>query len=368
MIAASSMTLSSIVLACLLVTITSFSMPVRSSSSSSTTLGATQLQQLVLDAASFDQTQSLDLHGILWLEHMNLVVGSKELAEHFYQDILGFTRDPTASFHVNLGQQQFHLSATGDPAQKVSGSIGLVVPSLATVRERAAAAAAAEKLAGTEFAVLSDHEECMTMTCPWGNRLHLYDAAVDAQQQKPVSDSPMKMVKAHAQGGAYAASRMAVRGNPGIRFIEVACRVGTSALIGRFYRQMLGCTVSTSVTTAGQEYVAVCVGPGVHLVYVESGDLTEADLQKMEGVHICVYAADFEGLYQRLKAHNLIWTNPRFTHLDSCDTWGEAMASRTLRFKDIINLETGEKLIELEHETRPLRHGQYLKVPKYEAM
>ena len=108
------------------------------------------------------------------------------------------------------------------------------------------------------------------------------------------------------------------------------------------------------------------MGPGVHLVYVESTDLTDSDLQKMKGVHICVYAADFEGLYHRLKDRNLIWTNPRFTHLDSCDTWEEAVASRTLRFKDIIDLETGEKLIELEHETRPLRHGQYLKVPKYE--
>ena len=62
---------------------------------------------------------------------------------------------------------------------------------------------------------------------------------------------------------------------------------------------------------------------------------------------------------------DLIWTNPRFTRLDSCDTWEEAFSSRTLRFKDVVDLETGEKLMELEHETRPLRHGQYLKVPYY---
>ena len=42
------------------------------------------------------------------------------------------------------------------------------------------------------------------------------------------------------------------------------------------------------------------------------------------------------------------------------------MASRTLRFKDVVDLATGTKLLELEHETRPARHGQFLKVPHYE--
>jgi hypothetical protein len=40
--------------------------------------------------------------------------------------------------------------------------------------------------------------------------------------------------------------------------------------------------------------------------------------------------------------------------------------SRTMRLKDIIDLSTGDMIMELEHETRPLRHCQYLKVPKYE--
>ena len=95
----------------------------------------------------------------------------------------------------------------------------------------------------------------------------------------------------------------------------------------------------------------------------------------MKGVHICVYTANFQELYDRLKKSRLIWTNPRFTHLDRCDTWDEAKASRTLRFKDIIDVSTnnGEeggnntsKIFELEHETRPMQHGQYLKVPFYE--
>ena len=46
-------------------------------------------------------------------------------------------------------------------------------------------------------------------------------------------------------------------------------------------------------------------------------------------------------------------------------TYEEAAASRTLRFKDVVDMDTGTKLLELEHETRPLSHGQYLKVPTY---
>lgn len=121
---------------------------------------------------------------------------------------------------------------------------------------------------------------------------------------------------------------------------------------------MLGCT-----TFLSSRQLAVSVGPGVHLIFVEKDSFSESD--SMKCVHICIYAQNFKSLYYRLKERNLIWTNPRFTRLDSCDTWEEAMASRTLRFKDVIDLDTGEKLFELEHETRPLRHGQYMKVPYY---
>jgi hypothetical protein len=170
------------------------------------------------------------------------------------------------------------------------------------------------------------------------------------------------MVKLHAEGGAYGAHRMSIRGNPGIRYVEVACRPGTTPAIANFYKDMLDCTVS--IPTLGQAVISV--GPGVHLVYIEDDKLSDDDVKGMEGVHICIYANDFKGLYHRLASKKLIWTNPRFTHLDRCDTWEEAVASRTLRFKDIIDLSTGEKILELEHETRPLRHGQYLKVPNYD--
>eukprot|EP00977_Amphora_coffeiformis_P020736 scaffold8453_cov131-Amphora_coffeaeformis.AAC.3 len=359
-----------------------------------TTLGAGTLRTIVRAAAERDEAATLDLQGITWLEHINLVVESKPLAQRFYLDILGLSADTSPSFHCNLGQQQFHLAQTDnnddddddDGAQRVTGSIGLTVPNLASLRDRLTTALTNDReiWKNTQLAiVMDDHDDSgfMTITCPWGNCLHLYDLQADTerlqqqQQQQQQLDkakknhpSPHKMVNLHAPGGAYAAQRMAIRGNPGIRYLEVACPPGTAKSIAEFYQNMLGCTVSEHNDPSC--FAIVCVGPGVHLIYVEQETLTENQLQAMKGVHICIYVSDFAGLYQRLQSKGLIWTNPRFTHLDSCDTWEQAKASRTLRFKDIVDLSSNDngrkKIFELEHETRPMRHGQYLKVPFYE--
>lgn len=333
---------------------------------STPSLGGIVLRKTVLDAARCETTKCIDPKGIIWLEHLNLVVGSHSASEMFYVEYLGLSNDTAPYFHLNLGQQQFHLFEDGSPAQRITGSIGLVVPNLSRVRERTAAATKALGKT-TQFRVVDDSSGCMTVICPDGNRMHLYDARDDGQIKR-TSDSMQLMTRFHVEGGPYGPHRMSVRGSPGIRYIEISCRPGTTPAICQFYREMLQCTCTASTPT-GEEPTGTCivsVGPGVHLVYVEDESLSNDDIKRMEGVHICVYVSDFEGLYRRLKKRNLIWTNPRFTWLDTCDTWEEAVASRTLRFKDIIDLKTGEKVLELEHETRPCSHGQFLKVPVYE--
>ena len=79
------------------------------------------------------------------------------------------------------------------------------------------------------------------------------------------------------------------------------------------------------------------------------------------GLHVCVYIASFRQAYERFAQRGLAWTNPRFAHLDTCDTYAEAHASRQFRFKTIVDVETGAPLLELEHEVRAVRHAQYLK-------
>jgi len=336
--------------------------------------GAPSLRDVVQSAGRHDVANSLDLNGILWLEHINLVVGSsREEAEYFYVDFLGCTRDASSSFHVNLGQQQFHLATCSEkagPTQIVAGSLGIVVPSLASLKDRIAEAQ--ERFEGTEFAILSEHNDdddddddastWLSLKDPWGNLFHVYDASTSDTATTAATKSTRKMENLHSEGGTYGPQRIALRGgNPGIRYLEITCPVGSSHSIARFYKEMLGCSVYQEKEAA---VTVVSVGPGVHVCFVERDD--DARSSMMEGVHICIYAHEFEKLYHRLAARNLVWTNPRFLHLDSCDTWEEAKASRTLRFKDVVDLETGQTILELEHETRPARHGQFLKVPFYE--
>ncbi len=355
--------------------------------------GAT-LQELVLEASRVETTMAeddttlpisstLDLKGILWMEHINLVVGRKELAEYFYLDVLGLTRDAGKSFHVNLGQQQFHLAETkGDdqPPQIVAGSIGLAFPNLNALRDRLVQAQESGRLKDTSFELLFDCQEssstttednasCLTVRGPWGNIFHCYSVVPPLDHEGKILQTPQKMTNLHSDGGAYG-PRMAVRGQPGIRFVEIVCPKNKAPAVARFYRDLLGCTVQL----VGNDSIAlVSVGPGVHLVFAEPNDDVDNQTYRdatlaMQGVHLCFYADDFKGLYDRLSQHNLIWTNPRFVHLDTCDTFEEAFRSRTLRFKDVVDPmdDSPEKILELEHETRPLRHGQFMKVPAYE--
>jgi hypothetical protein len=211
-------------------------------------------------------------------------------------------------------------------------------------------------------------DKIMTVTCPWGNTFHLYDISIDddARIDDNAQPSPHKMVNLHRDAGAYGSNRMAVRGQPGIRAVEISCKKGTADKIGQFYETFLGCTVVRHTDgLINKQAVSVSVGPGVQIVFVESDIVTDRDVEMMNGVHVCIYVSDFKAKYTSLKKQGLIWTNPRFTHLDSCDTWEEAFASRTFRFKDIFDFDAGKHLLELEHETRPMMHGQYLKVQKY---
>jgi aromatic aminotransferase len=348
-------------------------------------LSGSDLRDLVLQASTRDAATTLDLQGLVWLEHINLVVGNKEQAEYFYVQVLGCTRDDTPSFHVNLGQQQFHLAEKNeDPAQVITGSIGLAVPSLQALRERLnvameSSSSSSQRLKDdTQFAVLEDSKSIVTVQGPWGNRFHCYQVDDYGGNDEPapllpLENTPQKMTNLHSTGGSYG-PRMAVREQPGIRFVEFVVPQGTASKVASFYKDTLGCTVQEFVK---EKSVTVSVGPGVHLVFVEQQQakvnnddqhlLLQSAMDAMKGVHICVYTHNFETLYHRLYEKNLIWTNPRFTHLDSCDTYEAAAASRTLRFRYVVD-EDNNRVLELEHETRPLRHGQYLKVPKYQPM
>lgn len=242
---------------------------------------AAGLAEVVRAAALHDS--SLDTGGVLWLEHINLVVGDRRQAECFYISFLGCTADPSPSFHVNLGRQQFHLSEEGD-AQVLTGSFGVAVPSLDTVRSRAAEAMAA--LLGTQFA-FRDHGHALEATCPWGNTFFIYSMAVPAEALAGTSVDAPKLVR--RQTGFDRG--MGVLGDQaGLRFVEVRVPPGTARRVGRFYEEMLGAHV---VYDAEGNGAVVALGPGVHAVFTDIAGLGEEAMARMKGVHLCIYIHGF---------------------------------------------------------------------------
>ena len=51
-------------------------------------------------------------------------------------------------------------------------------------------------------------------------------------------------------------------------------------------------------------------------------------MKKQKGIHVAVYVSKFKDSYDLLKKAQLIWTNPKFARLDTCDTWKDAKAGR----------------------------------------
>ncbi|OEU23130.1 hypothetical protein FRACYDRAFT_179213 [Fragilariopsis cylindrus CCMP1102] len=399
-------------------------------------LTGNDLRNLVIEASIREETEDdddsfLNVPGIAWLEHVNLIVGGtdRQMATTFYIDIMGMTADKSKSFHVNLGRQQFHLAIPKkddddeeeEIPHRISGSIGLAVPDIYALKERLIQAKKEEENNNNSNNSFHDTDTTILIVrCPWGNIFRCYSANDRGRTTTASSPSEQKMTNLHSlQIGQHGPDKMGVLsvGQPGIRYIEFLCPYRSSNQIYNFYRTILRCScyctnVNSTTSRTGTSDIdtyktvsccVVSVGPGVHLVFVEESEsksysnnhselssssddtMTTMNKKMMKGVHICIYVHDFYGLYNRLTDNSLIWTNPRFVRLDTCTTWEEAKKSRTLRFRYIIDInnqkhdESNNKdnqlvgstsvgsniLMELEHETRPIRHGQFMKVPYY---
>ncbi|HEX5369456.1 MAG TPA: hypothetical protein VFY10_08590, partial [Dehalococcoidia bacterium] len=68
------------------------------------------------------------------------------------------------------------------------------------------------------------------------------------------------------------------------------------------------------------------------------------DVAPYDGHHIAVYVANFSKPYNWLSEHGLVTEEPR---------------NHQFRFVDIVDPNTGEKLYQLEHEVRGLKHALY---------
>jgi hypothetical protein len=251
-----------------------------------------------------------DVGNITLLEHVNVQIDDQSIATLFYLVGLGFTRDPhmmvgLENMWVNLGEQQFHLP-TNQHVNVLRGHVGLVTPSLDALAQRLESVA--PRLAGTKFA-WARKRGYIEATSPWGNVYRLYEP--------------------DAELGPIAT---------GMPYVEFTVPTGTAEGILRFYQQAIGCNGTITKRSAGKA-AEVEIGQYQRLIFRES-----KSVEPYDGHHIAVYVANFSKPYEWLSERGLITEEPR---------------NHQFRFVDIIDPDTGEKLFEIEHEVRGMKHALY---------
>jgi hypothetical protein len=261
--------------------------------------------------SSYDRARE-DVSNIVHLEHVNVTLPDQRLATLFYVAALGFTRDPYLmvgldNMWINIGRSQMHLPSRDPQPQRLRGTIGLVVPDLAELKERLRQVAPA--LEGTQFAC-ADQGSCVAVTCPWGNRF-----------------------RCHAPAPEFGTAELAMP------YIEFDAPAGSAPGIALFYTDIMGATAAV-VQRDGAPAASICAGQNQRLIYRE----TAQALPPYDGHHIQIYIADFSRPYRWLLERGLI------TMETSEHEW---------RFMDIVDPATRRVLFTVEHEVRSLKHPLY---------
>lgn len=263
----------------------------------------------MVDGRRFDRSAE-DLGNIINFGHLNLTVPDQTLATAFYISGLGLTRDPyistgTNNMWVNVGRSQFHLP-TAAAAQRLRGTIGLVVPDLDALEARLRAAG--KELGGTPFA-FERSGDAVAATCPWGNRFRVH--APDEARFGPFLT-------------AFA-------------YLDFDVPSGTVAGIARFYREIVGASVDV---VAGDPPVAcVQVGEKQYFRFREASVVPAFD-----GHHVQIYITNFSGPYEKLAARGLI---------------SQESNQHQYRFLNIVDPESGDVLYVLDHEVRSATHPMF---------
>ncbi len=253
-------------------------------------------------ARQFDRSAE-DLGNIVALEHVNVQVEDQRPATLYYMSALGLTRDPYMmtsidNMWVNVGRSQFHLP-TGKP-QVLRGRIGLVTPDRDLLLQRLERMK--KPLAGTAYG-FKEHNGYVETTCPWGNTIRMHD---------PMDGTEL-----------------------GMAYVEFDVPAGTAKGIADFYREIFD-----TMTSVKNGAAHVAVGQNQELVFRE----TKGKLPAYDGHHIQVYVANFSNPHDRLLEHKLVT---------------EESNRYQYRFQDIVDLKTGKKLFEIEHEIRSMTHPMF---------
>jgi hypothetical protein len=260
---------------------------------------------------TFDRAAE-DLGNSIHLEHVNVQIPDQRLAMLFYVTGLGLTRDPylmvaDGNMWINAGRSQFHLP-TG-AAQVLRGHTGIVIEGREALLNRLASVR--DKLAGTRFnfSEANDHVEAI---CPWGNRYRLYEP--DAERFGRIT--------------------------LGFPYVEFDVPPGTAHGIAAFYRAMVD--TPAKVVNGDGTAAKVMIGKGQHLIFRE----TDKPLPDFDEHHIAIYVVNFSGPHGKLKARNLVNREDN---------------QYQYRFRDIVDVESGQHLFTIEHEVRSITNPMFMR-------
>ena len=262
------------------------------------------------EMATYDR-KTEDTGNVVSLDHVNVQVADQQQATLFYIVGLGFTRDPyltigLENMWLNAGRQQFHVPTRPTAPQVVRGTTGIVVPDLDDLEQRLTEVK--PQLEGTRFAYARENGR-LDVTCPWGNKFAC-TGPVDG-----------------------------FRATFGIPYVQFNVPAGAAKGIASFYSTVLGAFSSVSERD-GAPAATVQAGPDQVMIFRE--DASESP--PYDGHHIAIYIADFSGPHATLESRGLV---------------SEESNEHQYRFRDIVDLETGKVLFELEHEVRSMRHPMF---------
>lgn len=318
-------------------------------------------------AAAVKEDPIQDQSTLTLLEHINLNVPNHDYILPFYVELLGCGLDPRKAENLlagsktvwaNCGASQFHLPY-GATAQVIPGKIGLVYDSLEPLKERLAQVL---KLEETKRCIQShiladDHVELVDR---YGNVFVCREGSYVVNGLKQPLLTTRDTDKFQRLATQYGCDSTECRG---ISFCEFMVPLGTADKICQFYDCVLDATASV-VTHNGDNIAVVAFGDidkqgraNQSLLFRE----TSEKIPPYDGHHVAMYvgksAADFEQAFKNAETAGVVWVNPRFS--DKADTLQGAKHWKQFRLKDIVDMETGKKIFELEHEMRSIEHSAW---------
>ena len=316
------------------------------------------------------------------LEHVNLNVPNHDYILEFYFDILGMGLDPRRAANVekgsgtvwaNCGASQFHLPF-GEDAQVIPGNIGLRYEDLSGLKERLSKFDEVDDKPFTEYSI-NEEAGNVRIVDRYGNIFLCREGNANGDELIETAKQPVISSTDNIEGLGDIATKYGLSNSEGtdckgVSYVEILTPRNRAEKIAEFYDCVFDATTSVASDPVSGDSIAI-IGFGKidengrcsqSMLFRE----TDLDLPKYDGHHVAMYVgddwADFEQAFKNVQEAGVLWVNPRFsdkvTNINTLKKW------KQFRFKHIVDISTGRKIFELEHEIRSAQHESWPGGPK----